>query len=311
MVIPGTDLPRNGVHFELASEMGLWVTHHHAEPLGAEMFLRAYPDREASYDRNGPLFEAIWREAVMRNKEKKTIWVLGFRGQGDTPFWENDPSYATPESRAELISRVIARQYQILREVVPNPVCAAYLYGEITELYRAGHLRFPEGIIKIWADNGYGRMVSRRQWNENPRVPALPGANDTGPHGLYYHVTFHDLQASSHLTLLSNPPELVVEELDAAFRSGADHFLLVNCGDVRPHLYMLDVVEKLWSEGARRSQPADLRLRQAVLPKRSRPGDGVLPQLLYDRHPLRSPCRRSCRATSSIIIPAGRWLRIG
>jgi len=30
MVIPGTDLPKHGIHADLASEMGLWVTHHHA-----------------------------------------------------------------------------------------------------------------------------------------------------------------------------------------------------------------------------------------------------------------------------------------
>jgi hypothetical protein len=249
MVIPGTDLPRNGVHFQLAAEMGLWITHHHAEPLGAEMFLRAFPDQEASYDKNGPLFEKIWREAIITNKDKKVIWVLGFRGQGDTPFWADDPSYDTPERRADLIGRAIAKQYQILCEYVPNPVCAAYLYGEITDLYRKGYLKFPEGIIKIWADNGYGRMVSRRQWNDNPRVPSLPGANDSGPHGLYYHVTFHDLQASSHLTLLSVPPELIAQELSTAFNAGADRYLLVNCGNIRPHLYMLDLVRKLWLDG--------------------------------------------------------------
>lgn len=47
MVIPGTDLPRTGIHHKLAADMGLWITHHHAEPLGAEMFLRAFPGKQA------------------------------------------------------------------------------------------------------------------------------------------------------------------------------------------------------------------------------------------------------------------------
>ena len=42
MVIPGTDL-NSKKQRQLARDMGLWITHHHAEPLGAEMFLRAYP----------------------------------------------------------------------------------------------------------------------------------------------------------------------------------------------------------------------------------------------------------------------------
>jgi len=36
-------------------------------------------------------------------------------------------------------------------------------------------LEFPDDVIKIWADSGYGKMVSRRQENHNPRIYALPG----------------------------------------------------------------------------------------------------------------------------------------
>lgn len=249
LVIPGTDLPRNGIHYQLACEMGIWITHHHAEPLGAEMFLRAYPDKEPVYHRYAPLFEELWREAVRRNYKQKTVWVLGFRGQGDLPFWENDLSCTTPRQRAALIGRIIRKQYEIVRQYVRDPVCAVYLYGEIIELYRDGLLRLPEGIIKIWADNGYGKMVSRRHGNHNPRVLSLPDPEERGPHGVYYHVTFHDLQASSHLTLMANHPELILEELGAAFHSGADEYLLVNCGNIRPHLYTLDLVSRLWRDG--------------------------------------------------------------
>lgn len=249
MVIPGTDLPREGNHFEIATEMGLYITHHHAEPLGSEMFLRAYPDKDASYDKHPDLFEKLWEEAIVKNKEKKIVWTLGFRGQGDAPFWHNDPSYTTPESRAGVIRKVIDKQYEILTKYVQNPVCAVYLYGEITELYKGSYLTFPDGFIKIWADNGYGKMVVRRSGNHNPRTYSLPVENEAGPHGLYYHATFHDLQASSHLTLLSNPPEMVNDELDKAFIAGADTFLLVNSGNIRMHVYMLDAIRKIWTSG--------------------------------------------------------------
>ncbi|MFR8283089.1 MAG: hypothetical protein ACLU9R_04125 [Faecalibacterium sp.] len=42
------------------------------------------------------------------------------------------------------------------------------------ELYQQGCLDLPDEVIKIWADNGFGKMVSRRQGNSNPRVKALP-----------------------------------------------------------------------------------------------------------------------------------------
>lgn len=249
LVIPGTDLPRSGVHWDVAAAMGLYVTHHHAEPLGAEMFFRVHPDSDASYGRNPELFEALWREAIARQADRRVVWTLGFRGQGDCPFWEQDPSYDTPEKRGVLIGAAIARQHALLRDALGDVPCLTYLYGEMTELYRDGYLALPDGVIKIWSDNGYGRMVSRRQGNDNPRIPALPKSGDAGPHGLYYHATFHDLQASSHLTMLPVDTALIANELRAAFAAGADELLLVNCGNIRPHVYTLDLAARMWRDG--------------------------------------------------------------
>lgn len=248
MVIPGTDLPRDGRCWNLAAEMGLWFTHHHVEALGADLFTRRFPNHEVSYDRYPDLFESLWREAILRQRGRKVVWVIGYRGQGDHPFWEDDPACNTPERRGAVISSAIQRQYEVLCEYVSNPVCCTYIYGELTELYRDGYIHLPDGVIKIWSDNGYARMVSRRQWFENPRLPSLPTSEDVGPHGLYFHVAFHDLQASNHLTM-ALPPELVQRELAHAFQVGADEYLLVNTGIIRPHLYLLDVVSWMWLNG--------------------------------------------------------------
>ncbi|CAM3804602.1 glycosyl hydrolase 115 family protein [Cohnella lubricantis] len=250
MVIPGTDLPKTGVHAKLAAEMGLWLTHHHAEPLGAEMFLRAYPGKNASYKEHPDLFERLWREAIEKQKNDRIVWVLSFRGQGDKPFWENDPEFDTPARRGSLISKVVRKQYNMIRESVANPVCCMAMYGEIAELYRDGYIEVPDGVIKVWADNGYGKMVSRRHGNLNLRAPALPPKGDTGRNGIYYHVTFHDLQASNHLTLFPSPPELIAEEIGAAFEAGASEYVLLNCGNIRPHLSTLDLVAELWQRGS-------------------------------------------------------------
>ncbi|MGG1650238.1 glycosyl hydrolase 115 family protein [Paenibacillus sp. NRS-1780] len=249
MVIPGTDLPRTGIHHKLAVEMGLWITHHHAEPLGAEMFLRAFPGKQASYKEHPELFEQLWQEAIERQKREKIVWVLSFRGQGDKPFWENDPSFNTPEKRGQLISYVVRKQYSMICEFVEQPVCSMAMYGEIAELYKQGHIEVPEGVIKIWADNGYGKMVSRRHGNLNHRVPALPKVEYEGKNGVYYHVTFHDLQASNHLTQFPSSAELIVDELTAAFAAGADEYLLVNSGNILPHLYTLHLTANLWTYG--------------------------------------------------------------
>ncbi|WP_251037388.1 glycosyl hydrolase 115 family protein [Paenibacillus albidus] len=249
MVIPGTDLPRNGIHHQLAVDMGLWITHHHAEPLGAEMFLRAFPGKQASYKEHPELFEQLWREAIQRQKDDKTLWVLSFRGQGDKPFWENDPAFDTPEKRGGMISYVVHKQFEMVSEGVEQPVCCIAMYGEIAELYKQGHIEVPEGVIKIWADNGYGKMVSRRHGNLNLRIPALPEAGDEGKNGVYYHVTFHDLQASNHLTQFPSSTDIIAGELQNAFAAGADEYMLVNSGNILPHLYTLNLVAGLWTDG--------------------------------------------------------------
>lgn len=248
MVIPGTD--RNAARYhKLASEMGLYITHHHAEPLGTEMFVRAYPDLNPSFDKHEKLFIKLWEEAIERQNGEKIVWNLGFRGQGDCPFWANDPRYDTPAARGKLIGSLIRRQYEMVRQADPEAVCCSNLYGETMELYRDGMLVLPDDVIKIWADNGYGKMVSRRQENHNPRVPALPEADDTGMNGIYYHVSFYDLQAANHITMLPNTPEFVMAELTKVMEHGGSDYWLINCSNVKPHVYYLDFIASMWRNG--------------------------------------------------------------
>lgn len=248
LVIPGTDA--NARRYRaLAARMGLILTHHHAEPLGAEMFARAYPDLDPSFDKYPDRFRALWRQAVRDQAGCRVVWNLGFRGQGDRPFWSDDPRYDTPAARGALLSAIIREQYDLVRQSDPGAVCSTNLYGEMMELYRDGFLQLPPDVIRIWADNGYGRMVSRRQGNQNPRVPALPAAGDTGAHGLYYHASFYDLQAASHITMLPNSPRFVCAELQTALERGVDDLWIVNCSNVKPHVYMLDLIAGLWRGG--------------------------------------------------------------
>ena len=67
LVIPGTDA-NSKIYAELAAEMGLWITHHHAEPLGAEMFARVYPDKTPSFAEYPELFYGLWEEGIQRQK---------------------------------------------------------------------------------------------------------------------------------------------------------------------------------------------------------------------------------------------------
>ena len=137
----------------------------------------------------------------------------------------------------------------MVREAYPNAPCCTNLYGEIMELWRDGHLRLPGDVVKIWADNGYGKMVSRRQGNNNPRIRALPARKDRGKHGLYYHVSFYDLQAGNHLTMLGNPPSFVQRELSEALSLGVNEYWIVNCSNIKPHVFYLGFIAEFWRNG--------------------------------------------------------------
>lgn len=246
MTIPGTD-KTSRANRALADEMGLWITHHHAEPLGAEMFARAYPDENPSFAENEELFCRLWENAVKEQKDYKVVWNLCFRGQGDNPFWSNDKSgkYDTPEKRGALISSLIKRQSDIVKKYVENPVFCTNLYGEIMELYKDGYIDIEPDVIKVRADNGYGRMVTRRRDNHSVRVEAMPERGG-GSQGIYYHVSFYDLQAANHITPIPNSVDFINRELNKVIKNDGTDFWVINCSNVRPHTYALDAVRKKW-----------------------------------------------------------------
>lgn len=247
MVIPGTD-KNSRKYNKLASDMGLWITHHHAEPLGAEMFVREYPGIAPNYAEHPELFHRLWRNAVETQKNMKVIWCLGFRGQGDCPFWSNDSSgrFDTPEKRGALISEIIELQRSIVEAQVNDPVFCTNLYGEVMELYDGGYIDIADDIIKISADNGYGKMVTRRRDNHTVRISSLPKTK-TGHGGIYYHVSFYDLQAANHITMFPNSVDFVNRELSAVEEKNAVDYWLINCSNVRPHAYFLDAIRRKWN----------------------------------------------------------------
>ena len=250
MVIPGTDRQFDGEKLnDMALNMGLWLTQHHSELLGARMFGRVYPDLQPSYVLHPREFEVLWEEAARRWAGKKVVWAVGFRGQGDMDFWHNDPSFDTDEKRGAFVSRVIRRQMEIVRQYTPDAVFCTNLYGEMMGLYRQGFLQVPQDVIKVWADNGFGKMVSRRQNNLNPRTDAMPTENEPGDNGIYYHVSFYDLQAANHITMLQIPPESVASELKNVLTHGANAYWNINVGCIRPHAFMINLISCLWRDG--------------------------------------------------------------
>ena len=250
MVIPGTDRAQDGDELKrLALDMGLWLGQEHTELLGARMFSRVWPELTPSYRLYPEKFEALWREAAEKYGQEKVVFSIGFRGQGDKNFWSQDTNFDTDEKRGALISQIMRRQMEIVRSVQPKAQFMTNLYGEMMALYRKGVLDIPKEVTLLWGDNGFGRMVSRRQGCSNPRADAMPTENSEQAQGIYYHIGFYDLQAANHITMLQVPPQTVVDELKTILKHGANTVWNVNVGSFKPHLFFAALVSCMWREG--------------------------------------------------------------
>lgn len=244
MIIPTTQIKRPQQH--LAAGYGLKLTHHHAEPLGADMYAKRFPGEDPSYDAHPERYARLWRDAIREQSDTDVVWTLNFRGQGDFPFWFNDPAYDTDEKRGALIGRIMQRQYDILKEELGHePTCCVYVYGEVMEFYTKGFLKLPDGVIRVYADNGYGKMVSRRMDLDNPRIPAIQ--HDGERNGIYYHVSYSDLRTCAHITQLANSNAFLNRELDEVLAAPMNDYWVVNCSNVRPHVWELSLIADKWN----------------------------------------------------------------
>jgi len=259
MIIPGTGVSAADPQVQLAADMGLWITQHHAEPLGARMLSEAFPDVEPLYPESLESCRELYREAIEINQGRKVVWALGFRGQGDCPFYHDDPRHDTLARRGKVISDVIRLQKEMILKHHKGPsVFAHNLYGESAELYRAGHLNLDDDVIRVWSDNGFGAMRMRRRGvipEEN--VSTLPRPEDSAkPNGIYYHVNFHDLQISNHVVPLVDP-NLINEQFRILFDRAEITYLTLNVGNIRPHVFDIELIGKLARFDSPREQPVD------------------------------------------------------
>lgn len=55
-----------------------------------------------------------------------------------------------------------------------------------------------------------------------------------------------NLQETNHVTMLPNSVDVLNRQMNAALNEGKDYFWSVQCSNVRPHVYFLDVLRKKW-----------------------------------------------------------------
>ena len=215
MIAPGTrPYPDESVR-EVVLRRGMYVNDHHVTPLGLNVYL--WPeDQEFSYVTNPEYMEKVWKQCVDAQKHRKMFWTISFRGRGDQSFWSIDKNApVTDADRAAVISRALHKQVELIREVQPEADIMFNMYDEQAELCKQGLLKIPEGVTRVWPNDGAGMMSDG-------------GACAKGD-GIYFHIT-----ACRNRYCEAVSPEQIYYEFNRFKDAGACGCLVVNVGNIRP-----------------------------------------------------------------------------
>jgi hypothetical protein len=151
-------------HYRTFQDRGLILNQHHvtvlgvntyAWPLGVPYAFRLSPE---------PLL-AAWTTLVNAQLDmgREVAWTIGYRGENDYPFWQDDVACVTLECRGTTISQAMANQTAIVRAATAAAAALAgdppatatlltILQMEMLPLLEAGVLTIPEGVSTIFTD---------------------------------------------------------------------------------------------------------------------------------------------------------------
>ena len=227
-----------GREVETARERGIAFVGHHIHPLGADYnqwdeFWRLIEHREPPKlsVKNVAELETFWRwnAQLAKRNNLEEIWLIGFRGNGDHPFWQDfADAPQSDKARADIITDMMRRQVAIVKEVTgnPAPVMRTTLYNELSNFYAQGLLRpLPEPNL-IWT------FVAARR--DHYPAPDARNANLPPNQPIGYYFNFQFTSTGAHLAPAEGPWKM---ERNFRFINGIAprplEFSVVNMGNIR------------------------------------------------------------------------------
>ena len=211
----------------VCDSFGIIITTSHCEPLllnnAASTEWDQLRDGDWNYKTNRETILQKWDDRLSAASKYENIYTTAMRGLHDAGLRGNLPL----EERVPLITKVIDDQRQLLEKHIgrqASEIPQIFVpYKETMDIYENG-LQVPDDITLVWVDDNYGYMKRVSNPEEQQRK---------GRAGVYYHLSYlgapHD-----YLWLNTTPPVLMYEELKKAYDCGADHYWLLNVGDIKP-----------------------------------------------------------------------------
>jgi hypothetical protein len=250
---------RAGRQFRLARDRGLAVTGHHMLIFGSNYrhwvaYWTKLRHREAPKlsVADTQALEDFWLYHIETGVREKLemIWLIGFRGDGDTPFWQTfSDAPASDADRARVIQDMMGRQAALLKAVTgdPAPLMRVTLYNENSDFFAQGLLRPPTEPNLIWTF-----VAARRD-----HFPAadVRGYRNAENRPIGYYLNFQFTSSGAHLAQAEGP-----WKMERNFRMVNEisrrplEFSVVNAGNIREFLLELSAnARMMWDFDGYRS----------------------------------------------------------
>ncbi len=234
-------------------DRGLFITQHQMEGVGADTgFWDAYWAQHNpagkpeifSYVKHPEAFREFWAAYIKRWAEfsPQVVWEINLRGWADAPYEEVTlPDGGTPQQRAEIISRALADQAKLVRQLDPNPdlEMMTTLYAEMGKNYDAGWIQVPEGVTTGFSDAGMnGMSYSKKFWTE-PRDPRRK-------YGQYFHTQYFG--GGPQIAKCTPVEQYIKVNMDAMYQRGDTQHMLLAMNELRhQQIEIRGIAEMLWN----------------------------------------------------------------
>jgi hypothetical protein len=177
------------------------------------------------------------------------IWLIGFRGKNDIPFWTTFPDApAGDRARAKVIEDMMAREVALLKAVTKNPapVMRVTLYNENSDFFAQGLLHPPADPTLIWA------FVAARR--DHFPAPDVRNFQNDARRPVGYYLNFQFTSSGAHLAQAEGPWKMEKNyRMVNAIGGRPLEFSVVNAGNIREFLLELSAnARMMWDfEGYR------------------------------------------------------------
>ncbi len=180
---------------------------------------------------------------LAKKNNLEVIWLVGFRGNRDIPFWEFFPDAPKDDkSRAQVIEEMVKIQIDLLKEKTgnPHPPMRLTLYNEMSNLVAAGLFHIPNESSMI-----RNFVAARRDHFPAQDIRTHKFSGETAG----YYLNFQFTSTGSHLAQAEGPRKM--EQNYRMVDSLSGHklvFSVVNSGNVREHVLELSAnADMMWN----------------------------------------------------------------